>query len=277
MPVFPSDAYVAHVNRICRYLALDDFAHRDLRRGEIQARLGKAQFDVVAVFGNQVLATVERACSLWKAGLASCLLFSGGVGHSTPALYANIRASRSFGPLADSGEVVPTMTEAEMMSALAISGCKVPASAILIENRSTNTGENARFSWELLRARMPGFRELVVIQDPVMQRRTLLTLRQTLRDVPQAPALFSHAVFVPETSTAGFLTPRSAPDPAPWNPARFVSLVLGEVERLRNDERGYGPRGRGFIPAEDVPADVLASYESVVISNDRSLQTSGVG
>jgi hypothetical protein len=28
---------------------------------------------------------------------------------------------------------------------------------------------------------------------------------------------------------------------------RFISLLMGEVQRLRNDEQGYGPRGKGFF------------------------------
>lgn len=49
----------------------------------------------------------------------------------------------------------------------------------------------------------------------------------------------------------------------PWKESRFLSLVLGEMQRLRNDERGYGPRGRGFIPAVKIPQDVLLSSENV--------------
>ena len=44
---------------------------------------------------------------------------------------------------------------------------------------------------------------------------------------------------------------------------RFLSLVLGEVPRLRNDARGYGPKGSGFITAVDIPAEVEAAYEEL--------------
>jgi len=42
---------------------------------------------------------------------------------------------------------------------------------------------------------------------------------------------------------------------------RFVSLVMGEIPRLRNDKDGYGPRGRGYIVAVDIPASVEAAYQ----------------
>ncbi len=37
--------------------------------------------------------------------------------------------------------------------------------------------------------------------------------------------------------------------------------MLGEIPRLRDDEKGYGPRGRGYIVHVDVPEEVLAAYE----------------
>jgi hypothetical protein len=40
-----------------------------------------------------------------------------------------------------------------------------------------------------------------------------------------------------------------------------VSLVMGEVPRLRDDGLGYGPRGRGFIAHIEVPAEVEAAHQ----------------
>jgi hypothetical protein len=256
-----SDEYSVHVNRICRYLALDDFGHRRPYAHALPERIGERQFDLIAVFGNQVLATIAMACVLFAEGLAGRVLFSGGVGHSTPLLFDNIRRSARYGHLVRSGAIIASMAEADMMATVATVDGSMPPSAILIENRSTNTGENARFSWDLLGAQLPGVRSILLMQDPLMQRRTVLTMAQATRFLPHPPLLLSHAVFVPQVSGEDFVTPRSASEPSPWEPARFLSMVLGEVERLRNDERGYGPKGRGFIPAEQVPADVLASYD----------------
>ena len=44
-----------------------------------------------------------------------------------------------------------------------------------------------------------------------------------------------------------------------WTLDRFADLVLGELRRLRDDERGYGPRGTGFIDHVDVPPEVEAA------------------
>jgi hypothetical protein len=43
---------------------------------------------------------------------------------------------------------------------------------------------------------------------------------------------------------------------AVWEVERFVSLVMGEVPRLRDDETGYGPMGSAFITHCDIPEEV---------------------
>ena len=66
---------------------------------------------------------------------------------------------------------------------------------------------------------------------------------------------FSQAV--PRGDAMGFV-----PEPeGMWDAARYVSLLMGEIPRLRDDADGYGPRGKGFIAHVDVPEAVLAAYE----------------
>jgi hypothetical protein len=38
-----------------------------------------------------------------------------------------------------------------------------------------------------------------------------------------------------------------------WPVDRYLSLILGEVPRLRDDAQGYGPAGRDFIVHVDFP------------------------
>jgi hypothetical protein len=49
-----------------------------------------------------------------------------------------------------------------------------------------------------------------------------------------------------------------------WDMNRFISLVLGEVPRLKDDENGYGPKGKGYIGHIDIPENVLSSYERLL-------------
>ena len=77
--------------------------------------------------------------------------------------------SGGLGRLTDSG--VWTETEAEKFSAIAIDK-GVPAQAILIENRSTNTGENIVFTQALLKEKNLVPESFIVVQKPYMERRS---------------------------------------------------------------------------------------------------------
>jgi len=122
-------------------------------------------------------------------------------------------------------------------------GKGVDPGAIRVEDRSANCGENAEFSRRLVTWE----RSLVLVQDPTMQRRTHACFERAFHDLPGAELIS----FAPEV-------PRSA-----WGRERFVSLVLGEIRRLRDDADGYGPRGLNFIDHVDVPPDVILAYRNV--------------
>ena len=44
---------------------------------------------------------------------------------------------------------------------------------------------------------------------------------------------------------------------------RYVSLLLGEIQRLTDDENGYGPKGADFIAHVDIPEGVQAAYRQL--------------
>lgn len=48
-----------------------------------------------------------------------------------------------------------------------------------------------------------------------------------------------------------------------WRLPRFLGLVMGEIPRLRDDEEGYGPKGKGFIVHVDVPDEVEEAWKRI--------------
>ena len=54
-----------------------------------------------------------------------------------------------------------------------------------------------------------------------------------------------------------------------WPVDRYLSLILGEVPRLRDDAKGYGPAGRDFIVHVDFPPSVEQAWQ--VLSADEVL------
>lgn len=110
--------------------------------------------DGILVFGSNDLRVAAHAADLFHAGLAPWILFSGARGRMTQ----------------DWPE-----TEAESMARVA-RDLGVPADAILIENRATNTGENIRFSRELLQLSGHLLSTAIIVQKPYMERRTIAAL-----------------------------------------------------------------------------------------------------
>ena len=62
----------------------------------------------------------------------------------------------------------------------------VPESKILIESKSTNTGENCRFTQALLRERGIAAHSFILVQKPYMERRSFATIRQQWPDATVA-------------------------------------------------------------------------------------------
>ena len=115
-----------------------------------------------------------------------------------------------------------------------------------MEGESTNCGDNAVRTRALLDRLGLRPRTLALIQDPTMQRRSAASFAAVF---PGA-RIFCAPPFRP--------TPESAP--LYGSRERLLSLALGEIPRLRDDENGYGPRGRGFIGHVDIPEAVEAAW-----------------
>ncbi|HWG83895.1 MAG TPA: YdcF family protein [Deinococcales bacterium] len=237
----------ARLNTIASFLAA-----RDVERPE------DAGADLVALLGSAVLAAAEAAALAALAG-ETLLLVCGGVGHSTPYLWENVRRHPVYG-----GVPVDGRPEAEVLRDIVVHHLGVPGERLLLEARSTNCGDNAVQARRVLAEHGLRPRTVLLVQDPTMQRRTDASFRQAWGDDTEV-RFVNHAPFVPRLKVDGnrlALTNGRAAES--WTVHRFVSLVLGEVPRLRDDESGYGPRGRGFIAQVDVPPEVEEAHAALV-------------
>lgn len=110
------------------------------------------QADCIIGFGCYNEDVARRAAELYREGLAPLVLFTGGLGRNTSAMWTESEAVRFARIAAAEG---------------------VPESAILIEDRSTNSGENLIFSREILRERGLSHPRIIGVQKPYMERRLL--------------------------------------------------------------------------------------------------------
>lgn len=206
--------------------------------------------DLVVLAGNAVIPSIDAACEV--AAAKSCpLLISGGIGHSTTFLYAAIARHPRYNKVQTTGR-----SEAEILAEIARQFWDIPAERVLIESTSTNCGENAHFTRQMLDVTGLAHANTVVVQDPTMQRRTMATFAHEFRDRKTPPRLISHPGIVPQlhNSEKGLALVDS--EKGLWPVERYLSLILGEIPRLRDDAQGYGPNGKGFISHVTIPAEV---------------------
>lgn len=48
-----------------------------------------------------------------------------------------------------------------------------------------------------------------------------------------------------------------------WEINRYISLLMGEIPRLSDDENGYGPKGKDFIAHVDIPTEVRNAFDEL--------------
>ncbi|RYP75459.1 hypothetical protein DL771_002344 [Monosporascus sp. 5C6A] len=157
--------------------------------------------DVDAVFCLCSLDTrvAERAARLFLDGYGQYLIFAGGAGKLTQDRFSK--------------------PEAEVFADIAVQ-MGVPAEKIITEPRSTNTGENVRFTWELLQQKGLHPRSFILVQKPYMERRTFATFSKQWPD-PETEFM----VTSPELEWSGY--------PNEDNPRDLVINIAVQFEALQ--------------------------------------------
>lgn len=216
--------------------------------------------DRVILAGNAVIPSIDAACKI-AAEQGVPLLISGGIGHSTTFLYAAVAKHPRYNTIPTTGRA-----EATILADIARQFWSIPAEMILIDDQSTNCGENARFSWEMIKHHPPRAERVLVVQDPTMQRRTMATFARVCQDEAVSPEWVSHPGLTPVLQNSEDGLTFSGGNDGLWPVERYLSLVLGEFPRLRDDINGYGPAGRDFITHVEIPAGVETAWN--ILRND---------
>lgn len=162
-----------------------------------------APSDVILAFGCADPAVGERAAGLYLQGYAPWLLFSGGLGKGTQGRLAKSEAE----------------TYAQAAQKLG-----VPKERILLETRSTNTGENLRFSHALLREKGIDVHTALVVHQPNMGKRIRATLQ---KQWPEGDVRF--LIAPADRSLEAYLARLSAAGVAEYE---MVCNIVGDFQRM---------------------------------------------
>ncbi len=183
------------------------------------------QSDGIFCLGSHDTRVAERASELFLQGLASYVVFSGGLGRLTDGVFDE--------------------TEAEKFANIAVS-LGVPKDKILIENKSTNTGDNILFTYKLLRAKNLPIDSLILVQKPYMERRTYATFKKLWPE--------NHIKVVVTSPQLGFLEYLNKD----IRKEDVINIMVGDLQRIKEYP------ALGFQITQDIPEDVWNAYLELV-------------
>src|SRR5690606_15843697 len=112
--------------------------------------------DAILALGSMDTRVASRAAELWHQGFAKTVVVSGGFGRLTGKTQSESEAHEFREILLSSG---------------------VPDDAILLEDKSTNTGDNIKLSIQKLEETGRRPRKIIVVTKPYAEKRTYATVR----------------------------------------------------------------------------------------------------
>ena len=179
--------------------------------------------DCILALGSHDLRVAERTAELYLQEYAPLVIMSGGLGNFTKDMW--------------------TEKEADQFATIAIKK-GVPEKNILIENQSSNTGENILFTQKLLEEKKLNPQSFIVVQKPYMERRSYATFKKHWPDKDLI-------VTSPQISFEEYPT-----NDIPVE--KVINIMVGDLQRIK-----LYPE-KGFQIYQDIPADVWNAYETLI-------------
>ena len=188
-----------------------------------------AKADAILVLCSHDERVAERGAQLFLEGWAPLIIFSGGQCEITKRLWSE--------------------PEAERFARIAMS-LNVPRECIVVETKSTNTGENVQFTRKLLAEKGLDPQKFIVVQKPYMERRAYATF---LRYWPEKEVIVTSPQVSFDEYVARYTNSSLSADDV-------VGIMVGDLQRIK-----FYP-ALGYQIAQDIPEEVWAAYEALVRS-----------
>lgn len=247
-------------NKIAEFLAVRDINKLECK--ELEKKVGLEKVDVLVLLGNSIPYTIKCAAKAYENNLCDRILINGGIGHSTQILRNEIRKNPQFDFIN-----VENRAESDIFFDVMTKIYNIESDKIIVENKSTNCGDNAKKAIEIFNELNILYDSLLLIQDPTMQLRTYASFLKYID--AEKVKLINYAPFIPTVNNDLKLSNSNID--GIWDEQRYFELLMGEIPRLKDDEYGYGPNGKNFITHVDIPTDIEEDYnilKSLIINNN---------
>ena len=181
--------------------------------------------EVIVGFGCYNEEIALRCAELYHQGYAPWVLFTGGLGRNTKQMWTEPEARRFASLAAAAG---------------------VPKEKILIEDQSTNSGENILFTREILEKR--GIRKILGVHKPFMERRVCAAMGVYW---PEAEFRVTSPQVTPEEYIR--LSQKQGIDEL-----RVIAILAGDYQRIKIYAQ------KGFQTPQPVSEDAQRAFETLV-------------
>lgn len=191
----------------------------------LQLKQTPLKSDIIFCLGSHDARVAERASELMLAGYGDYLVFSGGSGRLTKDMFQE--------------------PEAAIFADIAIKA-GVDSKRIIIEDKSTNTGENILFTHKLLAEQGIAYHSMLLVQKPYMERRTLATF---LKQWPGDNVSIS--ITSPQLSYEEYMSGGISKDDV-------INVMVGDMQRIKEYP------GLGFQVEQEIPGHVWEAFIELV-------------
>lgn len=178
--------------------------------------------DCILVLGCSDITIVDRAVEIFKKGYSDIIIFSGGLGKITSKIWNE--------------------PEAEKFAKIAIEK-GVPEEKIYIENKSTNTGDNFRFTKKLIEEKKLKINSLIIVCKSYDEKRNYATFKKIM----------------PEYD--GIITSKNISFDEYFNLNQentlWIDVLVGDIQRMKLFAK------KGWQIEVDVPQNVWNAYEEL--------------
>lgn len=238
-----------NMNILAKFCGIRDI--EDLTCENLNQKYGISQADVFVLFGGSIMCGGDVLAQAMNNRIAKKYVIIGGAGHTTETLRIKIH------------EVFPDIdtknkSEAEIFAEYI--NYRYGLTADYLECESTNCGTNISGLLDLLRENHIAFKSIIIMQDAAIQRRMCACLKKF---VEQDVKIINYAAYDAEVIVRDNELSYKEDIFGMWDMERYLSLLLGEIMRLTDDENGYGPRGMDFIVHVDIPKEVKQAYDEL--------------
>ncbi len=223
----------------------------ELTSEQLKNIYGIKQVDVMALFGGSIICGGDILAMAMKNKIAKKYIIVGGVGHTTETLRVKMHAEF---PNIDTTDLPEAQVFAKYLK------YRYGLEPDFLECKSTNCGNNITYLLDIIKENKILCKSIILSQDATMQYRMEARLRKYVED---DMLIINYAVYSAQVIVENNQLVYKKTILGMWDIEKYISLLLGEISRLSDDESGYGPKGKGFITHVEIPKDVKNAFNEL--------------